>query len=70
MRVIEFTLDERDERLEEEITLAGVICSKIAKGDYVENPDRALLKAWYKTCSEMNEKLSSKINRIREVLED
>lgn len=63
-----FTLTERDLDLIKEISLAGVISGKIAKGDYIQDPDYGLLKENYDSCATVNAALHKKLNRVRRAL--
>lgn len=63
-----FNLTDNEEKLADEISLAGVIAGKVAKGDYVENPDYDHLRSVYASCLEVNAKLHSKLNRVRRAL--
>jgi hypothetical protein len=69
-KTILFELTQEDLALEKEITLAGVIASKIAKGDYAEDPEMGQILASYRSCHEVNAALHRKLNKVRRALAD
>lgn len=68
VKTIMIYLTAEDMKLSEEITLTGVISGKIAKGDYMDDPDRTQLQQAYDSCHKVNEGLHKKLNRVRRAL--
>lgn len=63
-----FVLTERDNEMIKELTLPGVIATKIAKGEYEADTDLGTLRASYDSCTEINGALHRKLNAVRRAI--
>lgn len=68
-KTLVFTLSIQDQELQKEITLAGLIATKLSKGEYTEDPVMAELQAAYESCHQVNAMLHRKLNRVRTALD-